>query len=86
MNVADVEACLHLGKKLGDLLRKPLSQLQLPVDLLMASPPCGPWAGNGNRLCFHDSRAAAFIQIFVHLPGTIQINPHPLIMFLVYKK
>jgi len=86
MNVPDIAACLHLGKKLGDLLRVPISQLQLPVDILMAGPPCPPWAGNGNKLCLDDSRAAVFVRLFVNLPDTIQINPHTLIMFLVYKR
>jgi site-specific DNA-cytosine methylase len=56
---------LHLGKVLGDLLLQPLRALKTPVDILMAGPPCPPWAGHGNRNSTGDAMAKVFFQILV---------------------
>ena len=44
---------LNLGPVAGDLLRRALPDLELPVDFLVAGPPCPPWAGQGKRRGFH---------------------------------
>ena len=56
---------LHLGKVLGDLMAFPVQALQMPVDILMAGPPCPPWAGQGNRKGPQDLRAHVFFQILI---------------------
>ena len=39
---------LHLGWKLGDLLKFDLRQLELPVDFLVSGPPCPPGQARAN--------------------------------------
>ena len=56
---------LHLGKVLGDLMRVPVRALKTPVDILMAGPPCPPWAGQGKHQGTQDIRAEVFFQILV---------------------
>jgi hypothetical protein len=46
---------LNLGKIAGDLLGKAMGTLQLPVDFLIAGPPCPPWAGQGKKKGAKDS-------------------------------
>ncbi len=41
------DATLHLGPTEGDILQVPLKDLELPVHLLLAGPPCPPWSANG---------------------------------------
>ena len=54
---------LHLGKKLGNILRVPLEKSQLQIDLLVAGPPCPPWAGQGNKMSTADPRAKVFMKV-----------------------
>jgi site-specific DNA-cytosine methylase len=54
---------LHLGKKLGDLLKVKIQRLGLPVDFIISGPPCPPWAGNGSRRSLADARASVFVQV-----------------------
>ena len=56
---------LNLGKSLGDLLSKGLLELESPCDILVAGPPCPPWAGQGNHNGMNDIRAAVFIQVLL---------------------
>ena len=58
MNVIE----LNLGKKAGDLLEVPLQSLA-PVDLLIAGPPCPPWAGQGKRRGCKDPKAQVFMRV-----------------------
>eukprot|EP00973_Karenia_brevis_P082759 11471178-Karenia_brevis.AAC.1 len=48
---------LNLGARAGNLLGVDLAKLQVPVDVLIAGPPCPPWSGQGNRKGFNDRRA-----------------------------
>lgn len=54
---------LHLGENVGNVLKHSLQNLQIPVDFLIAGPPCPPWAGQGNKNGLHDPRAAVFLRI-----------------------
>ncbi len=65
MQVHEIE--LNLGKTVGDLLRCPLKKLSVPVDFLIAGPPCPPWAGNGTKKGLRDARARVFVQVMVWL-------------------
>ena len=56
---------LNLGKNLGDLLTKGLLQLETPCDILVAGPPCPPWAGQGTHNGMQDCRAAVFIRVLM---------------------
>ena len=56
---------LHLGKTRGDLLLLPLKNLKVPVDFLIAGPPCPPWAGNGNQKSLRDVRARVFVRVMM---------------------
>ena len=56
---------LNLGKSLGDLLSKGLLELESPCDILVAGPPCPPWAGQGNHNGMNDIRAAVFIRVLL---------------------
>jgi len=67
MNVQEIALSLKIGKRAGDLLHLPLKALQMPVDVLIAGPPCPPWAGNGNKMSLKDARAAVFVQIMAGL-------------------
>lgn len=40
----------------GDMLSKPLDSLQ-PCEVFVAGPPCQPYAGNGKKMGFSDSRS-----------------------------
>ena len=44
-------------------MRVPLEKLQTPVDLLIAGPPCPPWAGQGNKRSIADPRAKVFMNV-----------------------
>lgn len=54
---------LNLGREAGNLLTVPLTTLQTPVDLLVAGPPCPPWAGQGNKRGCKDARARVFMRV-----------------------
>lgn len=60
----------HLGPDDGDLLKVELSAWERPVHLLVAGPPCPPWAGNGNHKGAGDQRAAVFLNI-VNVVGSL---------------
>ena len=62
---------LHLGKSHGDLLAVPLRELTCP-DILLAGPPCPPWAGNGKKLSSNDSRATVFTTVLKWIVHFIQ--------------
>ena len=53
----------RLGAKDGDVLQQDLSSWERPVHILVAGPPCPPWAGNGNHKGADDQRAAVFLNI-----------------------
>ena len=55
----------YIWEDLGDILKVPLSALELPVDLLVAGPPCPPWAGQGNHQAMNDPRAKVFVQVIL---------------------
>ena len=61
MDIANIN--LNLGPRAGDLLRISLQGLQLPVDLLVAGPPCPPWAGQGSHNHMKDPRAKVFMRL-----------------------
>ena len=50
---------LNLGKHVGDLLKKGLLELDMPVDFLVAGPPCPPWAGQGCKKGRGNNRIAS---------------------------
>lgn len=54
---------LHLGRIGGDLLLKSLESLELPIDGIIAGPPCPPWSGMGKRKGVHDVRADVFTRV-----------------------
>ena len=54
---------LHLGPTEGDILRVPVTSLTMPVDILLAGPPCPPWSGLGKRQGEGDVRAAVFDRV-----------------------
>ena len=54
---------LHLGKKLGNMLEYGLEKLAMPVDVLMAGPPCPPWAGQGSKKSHQDARFKVFCRV-----------------------
>ena len=60
-----VEAALHLGKSLGDIVNTCVSRLRLPVDLLICGPPCPPWAGQGTHKGQKDPKAKVFKAIIL---------------------
>jgi site-specific DNA-cytosine methylase len=51
------------GKIAGDLRKTSLRDLEVPVDLLVAGPPCPPWSGQSSRKGFKDDRAAVCVRI-----------------------
>jgi len=63
MQLADIH--LHLGKLQGDLMRVGLKQLETPVDILVAGPPCPPWSSIGSRKCNNDIRAQVFWRVLI---------------------
>lgn len=54
---------LNLGKDAGDLLKMPLEMLKPPIDVIMAGPPCPPWAGQGLKKSTNDDRAKVFLRL-----------------------
>ncbi len=54
---------LHLGKVAGNLLNLPIRKLPVPLDILVAGPPCAPWAAQGCRKSHQDERAKVFFRI-----------------------
>ncbi len=54
---------MHLGKEVGNIMNVDLKDLDLPVDLLCAGPPCPPWAGQGCGRGALDRRADVFKQV-----------------------
>ena len=52
----------RLGQTNGDIQKVALDQLE-DCDLLVAGPPCGPWAGNGRRMGCLDPRAQVYHRI-----------------------
>ena len=70
---------LNLGKHAGNLMNCCLEKLQKPVDLLIAGPPCPPWAGQGNKKGTKDPRAKVFMRVvqwlvfFIHSCGLLAV-------------
>lgn len=60
----------RLGPKNGDVLKVELCEWERPVHLLLAGPPCPPWAGNGNHKGEEDQRAQVFLRI-VNVVGSL---------------
>ena len=60
----------RLGPDNGDVLKVKLSEWERPVHLLLAGPPCPPWAGNGNHKGAEDQRAEVFLRI-VNVVGSL---------------
>ena len=60
----------RLGPNNGDVLKVKLSEWERPVHLLLAGPPCPPWAGNGNHKGTEDQRAEVFLRI-VNVVGSL---------------
>ena len=54
---------INLGADAGDLLKVGLQDLDIPVDLLVAGPPCPPWASNGKKAPDSDSRTKVFCTV-----------------------
>ena len=50
---------LNLGKVAGNLMNVKLNNLETPVDILIAGPPCPPFSGQGSRQGLKDLRAQA---------------------------
>ena len=63
MEPADI--ILNLGKRRGDLLRLPLDKIKTPVHILIAGPPCPPWASQGKHGSLKDARARVFVRLLV---------------------
>ena len=55
---------LNLGKKAGDLMKVPLSELGW-ADFLVSGPPCPPWAGQRKRTGLKDKhkRGHVFMRV-----------------------
>ena len=54
---------VRLGKTHGDIFNVELSELKKPVDVLLAGPPCPPFASNGKREPWSDPRTDVFYQV-----------------------
>lgn len=63
MDAADI--ILNLGKRRGDLLTLPLDKITTPVHILIAGPPCPPWASQGTHRSLKDARAQVFVRLLV---------------------
>ena len=61
MSLLDI--VINLGKDAGDLLKVPLGMLKPPIDVIMAGPPCPPWAGQGLKKSTNDERAKVFLRL-----------------------
>jgi hypothetical protein len=48
---------LKLGKTEGDLMKAGLQSLDVPVDMIIAGPPCPPFSSQGSGLGLKDPRA-----------------------------
>eukprot|EP00401_Gymnodinium_catenatum_P061812 CAMPEP_0117500544 /NCGR_PEP_ID=MMETSP0784-20121206/22830_1 /TAXON_ID=39447 /ORGANISM="" /LENGTH=644 /DNA_ID=CAMNT_0005295755 /DNA_START=35 /DNA_END=1965 /DNA_ORIENTATION=+ len=57
------DVTLHLGPDDGDITRLRPGDLPEHCDLLVAGPPCPPWAGNGKHQSHMDSRAKVFAGV-----------------------
>ena len=62
----------HLGKQDGNVLAVELTNVERPVHLLVAGPPCPPWAGNGNHRGADDERAKVFLHIVKMMAALIK--------------
>ena len=56
-------AQLHLGPSEGNVLQTDISTWERPTHVLLAGPPCPPWAGNGCHRGERDERATVFLHI-----------------------
>ncbi|CAL1165275.1 unnamed protein product [Cladocopium goreaui] len=56
---------IKLGTEAGDILSMDLETLPKEVDILMAGPPCPPFASNGNRNPKEDERTNVFYQVIL---------------------
>ena len=67
MGMQAKDILLKLGEVKGDLLKMPLKKLLESghMDLLIAGPPCPPWAGQGLKRSTKDIRAKVFVRILL---------------------
>lgn len=66
--LADLEGSLEgvsLGESAGDMTKMDLKSLTKPVDILLAGPPCPPFASNGNRNPANDNRTHVFYSVLL---------------------
>ena len=63
MGMSATRIAFNLGKVCGNLLQMPLSCLRPPLDILVAGPPCPPWAGQGMKKSTQDPRAEVFLRL-----------------------
>lgn len=63
---------IKLGES-GDITQIKLDDLALPVDVLMAGPPCPPWASNGKKCPGEDERTKVFLAVIL---WTIYLTRH----------
>lgn len=63
---------IKLGKS-GDITQIKLEDLAVPVDVLMAGPPCPPWASNGKKCPGEDDRTKVFLAVIL---WTIYLTRH----------
>jgi site-specific DNA-cytosine methylase len=70
--MATQDIVLNLGKQAGDLLNMPITDLKAPIDMIVAGPPCPPWAGQGLRQSTRDCRAKVFLRILLWVVFSIK--------------
>ena len=58
---------IKLGES-GDITQIKLEDLTVPVDVLMAGPPCPPWASNGKKCPGDDVRTRVFLAVLLWTP------------------
>ena len=58
----------------GELLKQDLQDLERPVDLLVAGPPCPPWAGQGKKEGTADRRAWVYVQVLRFVVALVKCN------------
>ena len=58
----------------GDLLKHDLQDLERPVDVLIAGPPCPPWAGQGKKQGTADDRSWVYVQVLRFVVALIKCN------------
>ena len=63
---------IKLGES-GDITQIKLEDLTVPVDVLMAGPPCPPWASNGKKCPGEDVRTRVFLAVLL---WTIYLTRH----------